>query len=84
MNFSRYVINVLSIIIESCGQMKHTLPFEISAHSIAYHNKAFPLGIMKANLLDFDTWICNNLINSIYETDKNCYNIYDDDIWSYK
>ena len=64
--------------------MKYILPFDIEAPSIAYHNKAFPLGIMKANLPDFDTWICNKRINSIYETDKNCYNLYDDDIWSYK
>lgn len=64
--------------------MKHILPFEVDVPSITYHNKAFPLGVIKANIPQFDIWICNKLINCVYESCKNACNLYDEDIWDLK
>ena len=63
---------------------KTVLPFTLVVPSMAYHNRAFPLGIMKANLKDFDAWLCNKLIQCIYEPDYDRYNLYDEDIWGYR
>lgn len=62
--------------------MKHVLPFALDAPSISYHNKAFPLGVMKANLKNFDIWMCNKLIQCVYEHGYDRYNLFDEDIWS--
>ena len=58
------------------------LPFVLDVPSISYHNKAFPLGVMKANLKNFDCWICNKLIQCVYEPVHIRYNLFNEDIWS--
>ena len=57
------------------------LPFTIDVEMKAYQNKAFPLGIFKATMPDYDVWLCNKLIIPI------CYpwNFFDtlsEDLWS--
>lgn len=62
---------------------KCLLPFTIDVEMRAYHNKSFPLGIIKANIADYDVWLCNKLINCIcYE--NNVLDAIDDDLWSEK
>ena len=48
----------------------------------AYQNIAFPLGIIKANIVDYDVWLCNRLINCSNE--NNLIEVIDDDLWSEK
>lgn len=56
------------------------LPFELNVEIRTYHNKAFPLGIIKANIDEYDKWICNKFINCIYR--NNSFDSMDDDVWS--
>ena len=42
------------------------LPFDIDVEMRAYHNKSFPLGIIKSNLSDYRVWLCNKLVNCVY------------------
>lgn len=44
------------------------LPFTIDVEMRGYHNRAFPLGVIKANISDYDIWLCNKLINCRYMT----------------
>lgn len=44
---------------------KLVLPFEIDVEMRAYQNKAFPFGIIKANLENYDIWLCGKLINCV-------------------
>lgn len=62
---------------------ERTLPFALDVPCIAYHNLAFPLGIMKANISNFDEWLCNKLIDCKYENNYGRYNLFDSDIWEY-
>ena len=65
--------------------MKYLLPFDISPGCLAYHNKAFPLGIIKANLeKDYDIWIANKFINCVYRHKSQSFDIIDDDIWGHR
>ena len=64
--------------------MKTKLPFDISPGCIAYHNKAFPLGIMKANIDNYDEWLAGKLINCVCNVKDYSFNIIEDDIWGYR
>lgn len=44
---------------------KLVLPFEIDVEMRAYQNKAFPFGIIKANLENYYIWLCGKLINCV-------------------
>ena len=46
-----------------------------------YHNKSFPLGAIKANLVDYDVWVSNKLINCVLGKTK-VLDIIEEDIWS--
>lgn len=60
---------------------KVLLPFELDVEMRMYHNKSFPLGIIKANINDYDIWLCNKLINCIYRNNET-FDCLEDDIWS--
>lgn len=60
---------------------KVLLPFELNVEMRMYHNKSFPLGIIKANINDYDIWLCNKLINCVYKENGN-FDCIEDDIWS--
>lgn len=45
-----------------------TLPFTTDVEIKAYQNKAFALGAIKATIKDYDTWLCNTLIECAYYT----------------
>lgn len=45
--------------------MNCLLPFDLEPECRAYHNKAFELGIIKANLKEYDKWLSQKLINWI-------------------
>jgi len=62
---------------------KCLLPFTIDVEIKAYHNKSFSLGIIKANIADYDVWLCNKLINCICD-ENNLIETIDDDLWSEK
>lgn len=57
------------------------LPFTIDVELRPYHNKAFPIGIAKANMADYDIWLCNKFINS-YMSIRGDFNSYDEDQYS--
>lgn len=61
--------------------MKIKLPFDISPGCITYHDKAFPLGIMKANIDDYDEWLAGKLINCVCNVNDYLFNIIEEDIW---
>mgnify|MGYP003379219240 FL=1 len=44
---------------------KVLLPFKLDVEMRMYHNKSFSLGIIKANINDYDIWLCNKLINGL-------------------
>lgn len=62
----------------------YILPFELNVEMKVYHNKAFPLGSIKANIKEYDTWLCNKLINCVYVPDEDAFNSYEVDLWSVK
>lgn len=64
--------------------MQKRLQFTKEVPCTSYHYIAFPLGVMKANLSDFNVWICNKLIQTYYESATNRYVLVDDDLWSEK
>ena len=45
--------------------MNCILSFDMSPECLAYHNKAFELGIIKANISEYDKWLSNKLINCV-------------------
>ena len=55
------------------------LPYEMQVESIAYHNQAFALGIIKPNIHQYEQWLCNKYINCIA---GNGFDLYDEDIWT--
>lgn len=57
------------------------LPFTIDVELRPYHNKAFPIGIAKANMADYDIWLCNKFIN-VFKTSDGAFNAYDEDSYS--
>lgn len=61
---------------------KIILPYELNVESIAYQSQAFPLGIIKANIPDYDCWLCNKCINFYITADYKFYSIYEEDLWS--
>lgn len=60
---------------------KYILPFELDVEMRAYHNRAFPLGVFKANIADYDKWLCGKLINFVMCEDI-VFNALPEDIWS--
>lgn len=60
---------------------KYVLPFSIDVEMRMYQDKAFPLGIIKANLNDYDIWLCGKLINCVYKY-SGVFDVIDDDLWS--
>lgn len=65
--------------------MEYLLPFDMSPGCLAYQNKAFPLGIIKANLKrDYNVWIANKFINCVYRKKSQLFDIIADDIWGYR
>lgn len=54
------------------------LPYEMQVESIAFHHHAFPLGIIKANISEYDQWLSNKYINCIA---SKGFNMFDDDVW---
>ncbi|MBE6762499.1 MAG: hypothetical protein E7551_09505 [Ruminococcaceae bacterium] len=62
---------------------KCSLPFSLDIELKTYHNKSFPLGIIKPNIKNYDIWLCNKLINCILRANGTLDSI-DDDIWSAK
>lgn len=59
------------------------LPFETDVEMRAYHHWAFPLGIIKANISDYDCWLCNKLIDS--EVSPNySFNALERELWSFE
>ncbi len=63
---------------------KCLLPFTIDVEMRAYHNRSFPLGIVKANIADYDVWLCNKLINCVINPNDYVINTFENDIWSEK
>ena len=63
---------------------KCLLPFTIDVEMRAYHNRAFPLGIFKVNLENYNVWLCNKLINCVINTSNHIINSFDKDLWSEK
>lgn len=51
-------------------KMASILPFEIDVEMITYQSHAFPLGIIKANMPDYEIWLCGKLILNRYNADK--------------
>lgn len=60
---------------------KISLPFTLDVEMKMYHNKSFPLGIIKANIKDYDSWLCNKLINCICRPNYS-FDCIEEDIWS--
>lgn len=63
---------------------KCLLPFTIDVEMRAYHNRSFPMGIIKANIADYDVWLCNKLINCVCYGSDYILNTFENDIWSEK
>ena len=61
---------------------KTVLPYELNVESIAYQNEAFSLGILKANIQDYDCWLCNKCINFYASPLNKLFSIYEEDLWS--
>lgn len=59
------------------------LPFDIDVEMRAYHNKSFPLGIIKSNLSDYRVWLCNKLVNCVYRN-SDAFDSLEEDIWSFR
>lgn len=60
--------------------MEKKLPFDLNVEMRMYHNKSFPLGIIKANIQDYEVWLCNKLINCVYK--NGTFDSVEEDIWS--
>lgn len=60
---------------------KCILPFTVDVEMKAYHNKAFPLGVMKANMPDYEIWLCNKLINCMHRL-SGSFDVCNRDLWS--
>ena len=58
------------------------LPFETSPYIMAYHNKAFPLGVIQGNA-DFDLrpWISGKFINCYFRLNSPKFDLYTLDPW---
>ncbi len=63
--------------------MNCLLPFDLEPECRAYHNKAFELGIIKANLKEYDKWLSQKLINcvGIDDGENQYFEIMEEDIW---
>ncbi len=68
--------------IEAENMSEKKLPFTLDVEMRAYHNKSFPLGIMKANIKDYRIWLCNKLINCIFRSSSGTFDLLEDDLWS--
>ena len=60
------------------------LPYVLDVETITYQTQAFPLGMIKANITEYDTWLCNKFIDYYYHTGVGRFSIYDTDTWGYK
>lgn len=60
---------------------KILLPFEIDVEMRTYQYIAFPLGIIKANLKDYDIWLCGKLINCV-KWSSGVFESFEEDLWS--
>lgn len=56
------------------------LPYTLDVEVRMYQDKAFPLGVIKANIDNYDIWLCNKLFDCVYE--NGLFDIKDDDLWS--
>ena len=61
---------------------KCLLPFTLDVDMLTYHNRAFPLGVIKANIKDYDVWLCNKLINCFFRENGARLHSFDNAIWS--
>lgn len=63
---------------------KCILPFTLDVEMRTYHSTAFPLGIMKANFIDYENWLCNKmiLVQSTHNDVDNQFECVEDDWWS--
>ena len=61
-----------------------TLPYTLEVETITYQTQAFPLGMIKANIKEYDTWICNKFIDYYYHMQVGRFSIFDTDTWGYK
>ena len=59
------------------------LPFKKNVEMLAYQNRAFWLGIVKANLENYDMWLCNKLVNCVYWY-GGILEPFEEDPWSHK
>ena len=61
---------------------KIILPYKLNVESISYQTHAFPLGIVKANIQDYDRWLCSKCINFYITSLYKLFSIYEEDLWS--
>lgn len=59
---------------------QHILPFTIDVEMRMYHNKSFPLGAIKANIDNYNIWLCNKLITCVWRNGCVLDSV-DNDIW---
>ena len=59
------------------------LPYETDVESIALQTYAFPLGVIKANIKNYDCWLCHKFVNFTCSPD-HVYGLYDEDAWGFK
>lgn len=59
---------------------QHILPFTIDVEMRMYHNKSFPLGVIKANIDNYNIWLCNKLITCVWRNGCVLDSV-DNDIW---
>lgn len=60
----------------------YRLPFALDVEMKTYHCTAFPLGILKANLANYDGWLCNKLIQIVNNNRINQFECVEDDLWA--
>lgn len=60
---------------------KRILPFTLNVEMVAYQNRAFWLGIAKANLYKYELWLCNKLTNSVF-WENGILEPFEEDPWS--
>jgi len=63
---------------------KKILPYDLNVESIASQTHAFSLGVIKANLQNYDCWLTNKYVNFVCNTDYPAFIIYDEDVWACK
>ncbi len=73
---------IYNIILKKDHKMKsYILPFSSDVEVQTYQYRAFPLGIIKAVLGEYDIFLCNRLINVAFSPDSGLFDFLDDDLW---